>query len=149
MGYIDERCPCGLVYWKRMHMFRNFLSFALFLALFSFSAMTVHAAVGASLGKAAGGLPFGGTVTTVTPCLNGNIMLTVKGSFPFPQPLIWTPGTDTRLHGPPKSTKVAITGLYKGVATCQIAPYIYIPGFSISLEGNSLLGSTGGDNIDI
>lgn len=121
-------------------------SLLLFLALFSFSAATVHAAVGASLGRA-----FGGRVTTIIPCLNGNIMLTVRGSFPFPQPLIWTPppSTDTRLHGPPKAPETAIYGLYNGIALCQVAPFVYIPGAKISLEGNSLLGSAGADNIDI
>ncbi len=95
-----------------------------------------------SLAYATGGAPglaFGGRVTTIIPCTNGNILFWVASTMSFPQPLIWTLAAKTHLHGPPKTPGQAIRGKYLGMAVCQLGPYIYIPGASVSLQGTSAL----------
>lgn len=70
------------------------------------------------------GPSFGGRIAIIIPCINGGIWTSIIPAIgSAPGPFVWTPGTITRMAGPPKIIGGGILGLYAPSAyPCYWAP---------------------------
>jgi len=111
---------------------------ALFLASFVLlMVITTPLSVSALFGPSSLSTSFGGRIISVLPCEEGFFFVTIIPAGVFPISYVWTPGTITKLAGPPRTPGQQILGLADTPITCTVFGFLTLVAQRMQMVGTS------------